>query len=184
MSWECVSVFPIDWPSADWVSDLVQLLEFDCTAQAQREADVRCQSYRYRLQSDAQFGHSRQAFRQLRGPPEAPLTSVKEVVTQPAVVAARPCHGEVCLTVPQPAAFKPGREVQFGGISGLVVATGCDHVDVAFSDPVPDAAGPLEQTSYLTLASELHAGFRDGLARRPTSVVRPPGHRPLWMGSG
>ena len=45
LTWDFVTFFPEDFPSFDWLSDLVQLLEYDCQAQAAQEAMLRKQSY-------------------------------------------------------------------------------------------------------------------------------------------
>ena len=160
LSWDCVTVFPLDWPTLPWLADLLQLLQFDCTALAQAESTLRYRRFHYQIHEDATHGHSRQAFSKLRGPVKPSLSCVANVESQQAT--ARVVHsGEVLFRVPRPCAYAAGREVRFCDSPGVVISARDDGVQVAF-DEVPAAVeGCLTQTTHLVLASELHAGFRD-----------------------
>ena len=159
LTWDFLPLVPLDWPTADWLQDVVQLVEFDCNALAARESRLRKQSFLMAVQLDEQHCSNRQGFKALKGPPRPPLSSVPSVHGQVAeVVTASPQH-EVLFNVPRPASFLPGFPAVFCGQEGLVVQVEDGSVQVAFDAPVGHTSGRLEQTTFCSTTAELHDGF-------------------------
>ena len=160
LSWDFVLFFPEDFPSLPWLTDLVQLLEFDCQAQAQQEATLRRASYQQATVDDEVHQHSRGGFRSLKPAPRPPFTAVSSEIQQPAVLTPAGPPGEWLCKVHAPFMFRPGEEVSLEGHDGLVVSVLHDAVHVAFSDDCVPTFGDLEQVHHDCTPSELHLGFQ------------------------
>ena len=162
-SWDFVGYVPIDWPSSTWLHDLVQLLEFDCQAEAAREAKLRRQAYLLRVLHDEQDQHSKLGFAMLRGDIRPPLTTVQDTVSARATLCHQDAYHEasfqVASDVPLPLPFHIGHPVKFGDLSGLISAVDGPVVAVAFDAQVQQCQGTLSQIQHRCTAEELHSGF-------------------------
>ena len=159
LSWEMITVVPLDWPTAAWVHDVVQLVEFDCNSLAARETRLRKDAFHWSVRLDEQHNSNRQGYRAMRGPQRPPLSSVPCPCEQEAeVLQVTPSH-EVLFQVAQPCQFSAGFPACFEGLQGLVVQASYQGVQVAFDEAVPSSAGLLAQTTFCCTTSELHEGF-------------------------
>ena len=160
LSWQCVTWYPLDFPSLPWLSDLVQLLQFDCQALAAAEAAQRRRSFRVAVEQDEQVGFSRQGYRSIRPASKPPFTAVSTEIEQPLQRLAPATLGEWECTVPKPSLFRPGMPATVGGVEGLVVEVSATSVRVAFGDQFPPREGNLCQLHNDCTPAELHEGFR------------------------
>ena len=161
MAWPFVGIFPTDWPPSWWLHDLVQLVEYDCTALAAQEARLRRASFQYSVELDECDNHLRRGFAALRGPSRPPLTSVRKDLQHHAQVSGQVGTTELQLTVSELAPYRIGHPVRFAGVPGLISAVEGCQVSVALDEPISDDRGMLEQTVYLCTPPELHQEFRD-----------------------
>ena len=160
LSWECVQFYPLDFPTLEWLTDLVQLLQFDCQAFAAAEADQRRRSFRHAVEHDERVDYSRQGYRALRPAPKPPFTAISTEVAQPVLQVTPGSLGEQFCFVAKPSLYRPGHPVTLAGVEGLVVEVDQASVHVAFGDQVPPQRGVLSQTHNDCTPAELHAGFR------------------------
>ena len=69
LTWPCVEFCPVDFPSWEWVNDVMQLVEFGCQALAAQDATRKSLLQAFQIQEDLSLGHSRESFAALRGIP-------------------------------------------------------------------------------------------------------------------
>ena len=160
LSWECVRFYPLDFPSLEWLTDMVQLLQFDCQAFAAAEADRRRRSFHLAVEHDERVNYSRQGYRLLRPASKPPFTAISTEIAQSIQALTSGSLGEWFCSVDRPHLYRPGHPVTLDGIEGLVVDVCSAHVQVAFGDQVPPGQGVLCQTHNDCTPTELHEGFR------------------------
>ena len=144
LSWQCVTWYPLDFPSLPWLSDLVQLLQFDCQALAAAEAAQRRRSFRVAVEQDEQVGFSRQGYRSIRPASKPPFTAVSTEVEQPLQCLTPATLGEWECSVPKPSLFRPGMPATVGGVEGLVVEVRASSFIGDISEPVWSSTGAPE----------------------------------------
>ena len=162
LAWDFVTYMPVDWPSASWMHDLVQLLEFDCEALAAHEVKLRRDTFAFKVQADEDDNCLRMGFSHVRGDGKPPLTCVQDTLSAEVRVISRNCRHEVQFETSGPSpmpSFKLGHPVRFGTAEGLVADVTSERVTVAFNDAVSASGGSLHQTFHRCTADELHAGF-------------------------
>ena len=159
LTWPCVEFCPVDFPSWEWVNDVMQLVEFSCQALAAQDATRKSKLQAFQIQEDLSLGHSRESFAALRGKHKPPFSAVSTCVEQPVHGVQPQGLGEYYVRVPFPAQFRPGLPVQMGPAQGLVVATLPEDVHVALGKDEPDTSFPLCQQLHDCTPSELQQGF-------------------------
>ena len=73
---------PLDFPSFNWLEDLMQLAEFDGEAWAAHDLYQKRTFRKFEQQLDTSEGHFRLGFCSLRGPSRPPFASVSSQVVQ------------------------------------------------------------------------------------------------------
>ena len=159
LTWPCVEICPVDFPSWEWVNDVMQLVEFSCQALAAQDSACKSRLQAFQIQEDLSLGHSRESFAALRGKHKPPFSAVSTCVEQPVHGVQPQGLGEYHVRVPFPSQFRPGLPVQMGSAQGLVVAILSEDVHVALGEDMPDTAFPLCQQLHDCTPSELQDGF-------------------------
>ena len=160
LSWDFMVHFPRDFPSVAYVADLVRLLEHDCEALAAQEAALRRAAYKQMVVEDEVVDFCRSGYKSLQGPSKPPFAAVTTLVQNVAHPEAVASKGEWQFRMREAHLYRPGLQVDFQGIPGLVVAVNDSVVHASFGQDLPCTSGMLTQHHHDCTPAELHTGFQ------------------------
>ncbi|CAE7246988.1 unnamed protein product, partial [Symbiodinium sp. KB8] len=151
--------FPVEFPTADWLSDLLAYVRFDCECLARQEARRRKSDFLHQVCVDTEVGGCRQGFRAMRAAPNPPFTEVPctvqvEVERLPNTIQS---DGVAVYQMQGSGVFLPGQTASLEGIS-CVVQSAKDS-EVALHGECLPATGLLVQSYTACTPTELHAAF-------------------------
>ncbi|CAE7631403.1 unnamed protein product, partial [Symbiodinium sp. CCMP2456] len=154
----CFHEFHLDLPPADWLSDLVAYVRYDCDCTARQEARRRKDDFLSQVSIDAEVGGNRQGFRAMSAAPNPPFTEVPSSASaEVQQVSTGGSHDDVAYALSSAALFVCGLPAKLQGQECIVQQATADAV-VLRGQCLPPA-GLLEQSYIACTAPELHAAF-------------------------